>query len=297
MTRVPSVEASCPEVTTVAGRLAEFLRTRLLTAAQVGLRAVREALARLPKERSADGLAPTAAAPAAADRSATPAASATEAAAAPAAVDALRTFTPLPDSYGSERVVLLARDPHCLFAYWDVSEARRKRVRHDAASDNLRAVLRAYDVTQVPFDAAPPNRFQDFPVHGDARSVYAYVGKPAACFVAEIGYLRPDGAFFPLARSQPIWTPRTEQPGSAPGRWMTVGWTERRDAGALVPVDVARTPYRAGAPAGDTAETARQAPSSWPGPAPSSAQRGSWSLVRGGRGNAASTDDSQAPEA
>jgi hypothetical protein len=208
----------------------------------------------------------------------------------------LRTFTPLPESYGSERVVLLARDPHCLFAYWDVSEARRKRARHDAASDNLRVVLRAYDVTQVAFDAAPPSRFQDFPVQADARSVYAYVGKPAACFVAEIGYLRPDGAFFPLARSQPIWTPRTEQPGSAPGRWMTVGWTERRDAGALVPVDVARTPDRGVASGADATSATRRAPSSWPGPAPTSAQRGSWSLVRGGRSDAAPADDSQAPD-
>ena len=32
-------------------------------------------------------------------------------------------------------------------------------------------VLRAYDVTQISFDAAPPTRFQDFAVSGDARSL------------------------------------------------------------------------------------------------------------------------------
>ena len=289
MTRGPSVEAGCPEVTTVAGRVTKLVRGGLLAAAQAGLRTLREVLTRLPKERGS-AVAPPAAPPAARDAAATTATSGAEAGPPTATTDVLRTFTPLPQSYGSERVVLLARDPHCLFAYWDVSAARRKRVRQEAASENLRTVLRAYDVTQVPFDAAPPARFQDFPVHGDARSVYAYVGKPAACFVAEIGYLRPDGAFFPLARSQPIWTPRTEQPGSAPGRWMTVGWTERRDAGALVPVDVAPTP--AVAPGADTALAARRAPSSWPGPAPSSVQRGSWSLVRGGRASSTPDDGS-----
>jgi hypothetical protein len=97
-------------------------------------------------------------------------------------------------------------------------------------------VLRTYDVTQIAFDAEPLRRFQDFAVANDARSLYAYIGKPAACFVAEVGYLRPDGAFFPLARSLPIWTPRTDQPGVAPGRWMTVGWNEQRDAGTVVPL-------------------------------------------------------------
>ena len=293
MTRVPSADADSAEVTTVAGRLAEFLRVRLLRVAQAGLRTLREALALFPKERGADGLASPTVAPATPDRPPAPPTVPTDDGAASRATDLLRTFTPLPQSYGSERVVLLARDPHCLFAYWDVSEPRRKRVRQEAGSDHLRTLLRAYDVTQVPFDAAPPNRFQDFPVPAGARSVYAYVGKPAACFVVEIGYLRPDGAFFPLARSQPIWTPRTEQPGSAPGHWMTVGWTERRDAGgALVPVEAATRTVTA---AEDAAVAARRAPSSWPGPAPSSVQRGSWSLVRRGRGNGTPAADDSSP--
>jgi hypothetical protein len=211
--------------------------------------------------------------------------------AAPTA-DLLRSASGLPATYGSDRLVLLARDPHCLYAYWDLSEARTSAVRADAGSEPLRMVLRTYDVTQIAFDAEPPSRFQDFAIGNDARSLYAYIGKPAACFVAEVGYLRPDGGFFPLARSLPIWTPRTDQPGAAPGRWMTVGWKERRDtAGTLVPLVTSGSP--AAAPASDAASTAAThgAPSSWPGPAPSSQQRGSWSLVRGGLATATSTSD------
>jgi hypothetical protein len=208
----------------------------------------------------------------------------------PPPAELLRTDTPLPDSYGSDRIVLLARDPHCLYAYWDLSDARGCSVRTQAGSHSLRMVLRTYDVTQVAFDATTPARFQDFAVAGDARSVYAYVGKPAACFVAEVGYLRPDGVFFPLARSQPIWTPRTDQPGAAPGRWMTVEWNERADAGEVVPLATTS----AGTVATGTSEgfiAARRAPSSWPGSLPPAAQRGSWSLVRGRLTTAASPDD------
>jgi hypothetical protein len=200
----------------------------------------------------------------------------------------LRSAAALPATYGSDRLVLLARDPHCLYAYWDLSDARVHAIRTDAGAEPLRMVLRTYDVTQIAFDAAPPNRFQDFAVAGEARSLYAYIGKPAACFVAEVGYLRADGAFFPLARSLPIWTPRTDQPGVAPGRWMTVGWNERRDAGGTV------VPLTATGTSDVTADgvATRPAPSSWPGPAPSAQQRGSWSLVRGRLATATPTSDS-----
>lgn len=305
MTRVPTDRSSKLEAIAAAERLAGAVRRQLLTMAQASLRLVRELLAHLPAEpptshaKSAEPVPPaTMAVPA-------PVPSATRAA-APAS-DLLRSGgARLPTSYGSDRLVLLARDPHCLYAYWDLSSARDRTVRSAAGSDRLRLVLRTYDVTQIAFDAEPPRRFQDFAVSGDARSLYAYVGKPAACFVAEIGYLRPDGAFFPLARSLPIWTPRTDQPGAAPGRWMTVGWNEQRQqpselatrapaqATTPAPQPASATPAavaEASAPR-DAASTApvNPAPSSWPGPAPNAAQRGSWSLIRGGLASPTTVD-------
>jgi hypothetical protein len=287
VTRVPSGPSGKLEATAAAERIAGAVRRHLLSAAQSTLRAVRDLLAKLPSTER-----PTGAEPASVVRPSVPPATvrtepAPEASRTPpSAAELLRSPSVLPTSYGSDRLVLLARDPHCLYAYWDLSEARVRAVRADGGSDQLRMVLRIYDVTQIAFDAAPPTRFQDFAITGEARSVYAYLGRPASCFVAEVGFLRPDGAFFPLARSQPIWTPRTEQPGAAPGRWMTVGWSERRGGGKVEALattgagalevgspEPARTPPRSLA--------SDQAASSWSGPAPAAAQRGSWSLVRG----------------
>jgi uncharacterized protein len=286
VTRVPSDDPDSTEPLAVAGRLAVTLRRHLLAVAQAGLRTVREALAQIPVPRTDRApVAPTPTAP--------PALAAVSPGVKgahhphPPLADLLRSETPLPETYGSERVVLLVRDPHCLFAYWDLSEKRRQTVRAEAGSGPLRLVLRTYDVTTIRFDARPPERFQDFAIAGEARSVYAYVGKPAACFVAEVGYLRPDGAFFSLARSQPVWTPRTEQSGEVPGRWMTVGWTERASPGTAVPsptVQIDESPAVAtnGTTAAHGVTPIVDASSSWPGPAPIGAQRGSWSLVRGG---------------
>ncbi len=281
MPRVPSDRSAKLDAIAAAERVAGTVRRQLLAVAQASA-----------ASHAAASEATAAAAP-------TPPArhSGTSASAPPA--DLLRTSGRLPTSYGSDRLVLLARDPHCLYAYWDVSRPREETVRKEAGSDQLRLVLRTYDVTQIAFDAEPPRRAQDFAVGGDARSLYAYVGKPAACFVAEVGYLRPDGAFFPLARSLPVWTPRTAHPGSAPGRWMTVGWSERRGAGELVPIATTggAAPKTADAPPSPaTASEAtrpavtRPAPASWPGPAPGVAQRGSWSLVRGGLASPTTVD-------
>jgi hypothetical protein len=274
VTRVPTDHPDRLEPPTIGARLAGNLRRYLLAAAQASLRALREMLAEIPKTASAPRrLPPTSEPPPATPRVVPPV---EKPAPPPPPVDLLRSDVPLPSGYGSDRLVLLARDPHCLYAYWDLSEGRVAAVRAQAASDALRTVLRVYDVTQIAFDAKPPTRFQDFAIAGDTRSLYAYVGKPAACFVAEVGYLKPDGGFAALARSEPVWTPRAEQPGAAPGRWMTVGWTERASAGHVLPLTTTGTGSVDPTPA-----ALRQAPSSWPGPAPSAAQRGSWSLVRG----------------
>ena len=277
MTRVPTDHPDRLEPPTGGERLAASLRRHLLAAAQASLRALREILAQLPKAEGAPRqLPPTPPATPKTAPDTTPSIGKDAPPASPPAVDLLHGDSVLPARYASDRLVLIARDPHCLYAYWDLSDARIAEVRALAAADRLRSVLRVYDVTQIAFDAKPPTRFQDFAIAGDARSLYAYAGKPAGCFVAEVGYLRPDGGFFALARSEPVWTPRAEQPGSAPGRWMTVGWTERATAGQVVPI--ATTGEGSVEP---TPAALRSAPSSWPGPAPSAAQRGSWSLVRG----------------
>jgi len=304
VTRVPSDDPGSFEPKHVAERLAGAVRRQVLAAAQASLRALREILEKFPAA-DAEKRRPAKPAPVgapigqtSAERTASDAARASTRPGGPLAdpppAELLRSDAALPAMYGSNRLVLLARDPHCLYAYWDLADARLHSVRAQAQSDQLRIVLRTYDVTQVSFDAAPPTRFQDFAVAGDTRSIYAYVGKPAACFVAEVGYLRPDGAFFPLARSLPVWTPRTDQPGAAPGRWMTVGWSERAETARA---RVSATTTSDGNPAAVPAEAAtiatRQTPSSWPGPlpAPGAPQRGSWSLVRGKLTTAASPDD------
>ncbi|MDP4181091.1 MAG: DUF4912 domain-containing protein [Bacillota bacterium] len=34
---------------------------------------------------------------------------------------------PLPESYGETKIVLIARDPHCIFAYWEISGSETRK--------------------------------------------------------------------------------------------------------------------------------------------------------------------------
>lgn len=122
----------------------------------------------------------------------------------------------VPAHYGDDRLLLLARDPTCLFVDWDLAPGRRRM--------DLHAIVRVYDASGIEFEQEEKVWHRDVEVTSDAGSAYVHVERPATRYVAEIGLLRDDGAFFVLTRSNVVWTPRAERPGDDPARWVTVRW-------------------------------------------------------------------------
>jgi hypothetical protein len=124
-----------------------------------------------------------------------------------AGVDA--SLPELPERYDELRVVLLARDPGWLYAYWDLSTEVRERL---SARQGALA-LRLHDVTDLEFDGAhswwkslhwvPP------------ESSHAYLPAPAAgrAYLVELGLYEEAGEdrlaprFLPLVRSDGAHAP------------------------------------------------------------------------------------------
>lgn len=104
---------------------------------------------------------------------------------------------PLPARYNETRVVLMVRDPHWAFAYWDVEDQKAQRVRKDPGFEQL--VLRVQD--------RGPKTFFDIPIQWGDASWYIYLPNPDAEYCLELGYLS-SGKFRQLASSEPIHTPR-----------------------------------------------------------------------------------------
>jgi hypothetical protein len=104
---------------------------------------------------------------------------------------------PLPSRYNETRVVLMIRDPHWAFAYWDIEGEQGQRVRKDPNFEQL--VLRVHD-------CLPSSSF-DIPIQWEDSSWYIYLPNPDYEYYLELGYLAA-GRFKLLARSDQIRTPR-----------------------------------------------------------------------------------------
>lgn len=138
-------------------------------------------------------------------------------------VHPLPEYRELPDVYGDTKIVLLVRDPEWVFAYWEINEY--SKLEHGMIGENSAAfqlVVRVYQITgrNWPFDRA--NYFYDIPVHQAARSVYISIPEAGKTWITELGIVKSDGVFQPIARSLPADAPRNTISREGEIEWMTV---------------------------------------------------------------------------
>ena len=81
----------------------------------------------------------------------------------------------LPQSYGTGRMVLMARDPHWLYAHWDLTPQQRV-----SAQRNLRVRVFAQD--------KPDETASESDVHPDSQHCFIHVARAATTYIAELGY-------------------------------------------------------------------------------------------------------------
>lgn len=127
-----------------------------------------------------------------------------------------------PHGYGDNRIVLLARDPWWIFAYWEIRNDREEDVRRkiEASADTAdRSILRVYDVTDINFNGSNAHSFFDIELKGLANSWYINVGVPDRSWIAEIGIRTKKGVFYMLARSNAIKTPRFGMSDKLDAEW------------------------------------------------------------------------------
>jgi hypothetical protein len=118
----------------------------------------------------------------------------------------------LPDSYGTKKLFLVARDPHILFAYWDLSPVQYQEAARSAHDGKV--FLEVY----VPGEG----RVQQIHIWDTNRNWYLQVNRPDTSFVAQLGFYRNDGSFDVLARSSEVRTPRDTLSPHTDARFVTV---------------------------------------------------------------------------
>ena len=97
----------------------------------------------------------------------------------------------LPESYGTKRLFLTARDPHWLYANWDLTPEQQKRYNSLSADKHL--VLRIYMGT------AEGEPISQIHVHPESKHWFAHVEQAGEKYFAELGYYRK-------FRDKHVWT-------------------------------------------------------------------------------------------
>jgi ABC-type phosphate transport system substrate-binding protein len=137
----------------------------------------------------------------------------------------------LPEGYGESRIVLLPRDPHWAYAYWDIANAQKEEARRQGGTQ---LALRFYDVTDIDMEQQIPHSLQQYTCDEMARDWYLLVPMSDRDYVVEIGYFTSDARWLMLARSTPVHVPPLYPSDWDSDRFVNLGWNETLGGTALV---------------------------------------------------------------
>jgi hypothetical protein len=115
----------------------------------------------------------------------------------PPALDS--TEAELPEAYGTKKLFVTARDPHWLYAHWDLTLPQQRALNAESSDGHL--VLRVY---VAKFDGHPAYEIH---VHPESRHWFVHVERAGNSYCAELGYYSPVGKWTRVAISSATITP------------------------------------------------------------------------------------------
>ncbi len=128
----------------------------------------------------------------------------------------------IPHEYDVTKIVLMVRDPNWLYSYWSISQETREQIARLRNWDQISLILRVYDITGIDFTGANSNYFFDIDVNQGSNNWYVHVGGPNRAFCVDLGFTMDNGAFYTIARSNPVTTPRDNVSDVIDDEWMVI---------------------------------------------------------------------------
>ena len=127
----------------------------------------------------------------------------------------------LPSHYGRDRLVLMARDPRWIYAYWEITHEKHQEMlqKHVLEWGFGKPVLRLYDLSPRAGEPA----LVDVALCDEADSWYVRIDRPRHRFVAEIGRLF-SGKFVSLVRSNEVALPPETVSETISEEWSPLDW-------------------------------------------------------------------------
>ncbi len=105
----------------------------------------------------------------------------------------------LPESYGTKKLLLMARDPHWLYAHWDLSNEQLRKLNSLSADGHL--------IIRVHKESLQGKVATEAHVHPESRHWFVNVRRAATKYVAELGYRQRNGKWKRISISEAALTP------------------------------------------------------------------------------------------
>jgi uncharacterized protein len=111
----------------------------------------------------------------------------------------VKTSVELPEAYGTMQLFLTARDPHWLYAHWDMTREQIRK--HNSLSESGHLVLRVHR------GALGAEALSEIQLHPESRNWFVPVPDAGAKYLADLGYYDSTHQWVSLAHSAGTFTP------------------------------------------------------------------------------------------
>ena len=108
----------------------------------------------------------------------------------------------LPESYGTKRLLLAARDPRWLYAHWDLNREQLKE--YNSLSMDRHLILRVYK------DEIRGQPISEVHVHPESRNWFINVPQGGTKYMAQLGYYRSQNQWVTVSTSAATLSPPDE---------------------------------------------------------------------------------------
>jgi hypothetical protein len=139
-------------------------------------------------------------------------------------------YEELPETYGVDDVMVIAKDPHTLFVYWEITPHGRAGARSRLGDEghSSRLVLRVYTVDAGASGGSASQEQRDEDLDWDHGRRYLATQRSGVRVSVAVGLRAPSGGFAPIAHSRAVLVPPAEPGPDGPVEWMEVVPNRRR---------------------------------------------------------------------
>jgi len=138
----------------------------------------------------------------------------------------LDTGYPVPERYRDDILVILPRDPHWIFAYWDISDETSEQLKRQYGRDFFEKsnfLLRVHDITGFKkFPGDKSRKFKEMSINFNARNWYIHLEDSGRAYCVQLGIKTRDGKFIQILLSNTVIMPSGRVSDATGEQWMLV---------------------------------------------------------------------------